>query len=87
MAGKGGKREGAGRKSKAQKLVEAGFVCTHFGAAEQEAFWKSMLKSTDERIKLDAGKYLTDRLYGKPAQAVDMTSKGESLITKLIVNL
>ncbi len=86
MAGKGGKREGAGRKSKAQKLVEAGFVCTHFGAREQEDFWKSMLKSEDERIRLDAGKYLTDRLFGKPAQAVDMTTKGEA-ITQFIVNL
>lgn len=86
MAGKGGKREGAGRKSKAVKLVEAGFVASYWSLLEQEKFWKSMLKSEDERIKLDAGKYLTDRLYGKAPQSVDMTSKGES-IAQIIVNL
>lgn len=86
MAGKGGKREGAGRKSKAVKLVEAGFVAAYWSLLEQEKFWKSMLKSEDERIKLDAGKYLTDRLYGKAPQSVDMTSKGES-IAQIIVNL
>lgn len=70
MAGKGGKREGAGRKSRAVKLMEAGFVCNYFGAIEQEKFWKSMLGSDDEKIRLDAGKYLCDRLYGKAPQAL-----------------
>lgn len=86
MAGKGGKRPGAGRKSKAVKLVEAGFVASYWTALDQERFWKSMLRSEDERIALDAGKYLTDRLYGKAPQSVDMTSKGES-IAQIIVNL
>lgn len=87
MAGKGGSRPGAGRKTNKVKALAAGFVAEYFDLKEQEKLWKSMLKSDDEKIRLDAGKYLTDRLYGKPAQAVDMTSKGESLITKLIVNL
>lgn len=86
MAGKGGVRPGAGRKSKAHKLVEAKFACTFFDEREQQRIWKSMLKSDDERIVLDTAKYLTDRLYGKAAQSVDMTTKGES-IAQVIVNL
>lgn len=73
MAGKGGARPGSGRKSNATKLVEAGFVCNYWGALEQEKFWKSMLACEDDRIKLDAGKYLTDRLYGKASQAVALS--------------
>lgn len=68
MAGKGGKREGAGRKSKAQKLLDAGFICTAFDVETQAKTWKSMLASEDERIVLDTAKYLTDRLYGKATE-------------------
>jgi len=38
-----------------------------------------MLESEDQKIVLDAIKYLTDRLYGKAPQSVDMTSKGEGI--------
>lgn len=86
MGKNGGKRSGAGRKTNAVKLLEAGFACKYFGAIEQEKLWKSLLSSDDENIQLNAAKYLCDRLYGKSAQAVDMTTKGEA-ITQLIVNL
>lgn len=36
-----------------------------------------MLDSKDERIQLDAGKYLMDRIYGKAAQSVDMKHSGD----------
>jgi hypothetical protein len=70
MAGTGGFRRGAGRKSKASKLIEAGFVADWFTADHQKIKWKSFLDSKDERIALDAIKYLTDRVYGKASQAV-----------------
>ena len=35
------------------------------------------LESEDERIALDATKYLTDRLYGKAPQSVDLNHSGE----------
>lgn len=66
MAGTGGKRPGAGRKSNAQRLLDAGFVCPFFGPKVQAATWKKLLGSDDERIVFEAAKYLTDRLYGKP---------------------
>ena len=76
MAGRGGFRNGAGRKSKASKLIEAGFVADWFTADYQQIKWKSFLESKDERIALDATKYLSDRLYGKASQAVEMTGGG-----------
>lgn len=86
MAGKGGSRPGAGRKTNKVKALAAGFVADFFDLPAQAKLWKSMLASDDERIALEAGKYLTDRLYGKAPQSVDMTSKGES-IAQVIVNL
>jgi hypothetical protein len=70
MARTGGFRRGAGRKSNASKLIEAGFVASWFTTEFQEIKSKSFLESEDERIRLDAAKYLTDRLYGKASQAV-----------------
>ena len=38
--------------------------------------WKSFLESEDERIALDACKYLTDRLFGKAPQSVSLDHSG-----------
>ena len=76
MAGTGGFRKGAGRKSKVSKLIQAGFVAPWFTAEFQEIKWKSMVESADERIALDAMKYLTDRLFGRVTRTVDMNHSG-----------
>jgi hypothetical protein len=75
MAGTGGKRPGAGRKSKAAKALEAGFICKAFDLDVQEIKWKQFLNSQDESIQLKAAIYLTDRLYGKPKQQAEVTGK------------
>lgn len=69
----GGKRPGAGRKSNAAKLLEAGFTCAAFGPEVQAKTWKSMLASADENIVLKAAIYLTDRLYGRPLQQTELS--------------
>jgi hypothetical protein len=76
MAGTGGFRKGAGRKSKASKLIEAGFVASWFTAEFQEIKWKSLVDSKDERVSLDAIKYLSDQMFGKPSQFVDLNHSG-----------
>jgi hypothetical protein len=68
---RGGYRKGAGRKSKASKLIQAGFVANWFTDEFQEIKWKSLANSSDERIAIEAMKYLSDRLYGKAKQAVE----------------
>lgn len=87
MTGRGGIRRGAGRKSKASKLVEAGFVASWFTAEFQEIKWKSFIDSDDERIALDATKYLTDRLYGKAAHTLDLTHTGEVTVKRVVADL
>ncbi len=75
MAGRGGFRTGAGRKSKASKFLEAGFVADWFTPDYQRIKWKSFLESEDERIALDATKYLTDRLFGKASQTTVLSGE------------
>lgn len=72
----GGARKGAGRKSKASKLIEAGFIAPWFTHEFQEIRWLRFLSSNDEKIALDATKYLTDRLYGKAALTVTAEHSG-----------
>lgn len=87
MAGRGGIRRGAGRKSKASKLIEAGFVADWFTSEFQEIKWKSFLESDDERIALDATKYLTDRLYGKAPHSLDLNHTADVTINRVIADL
>ena len=65
---RGGKRPGAGRKSNAAKLLEAGFVADWFTQEFQEIKWNQLVTSKDESVALRAMAYLTDRLYGKAKQ-------------------
>lgn len=81
MAGKGGKRPGAGRKPStikgiAKKLPKesAALLLAEINAHEK---WVSLANSTDERIQLETLKYLTDRAYGKARQAIQATVKGD----------
>jgi hypothetical protein len=67
----GGKRKHAGRKSNAAKLLEAGFVAPWFTQKFQEIKWLEFLDSEDAKIRLDACKYLSDRIYGKAAQSIE----------------
>jgi hypothetical protein len=40
---------------------------------DQQRMWTKFLYSEDERVSLDAWKYLNDRVHGKPKQAVENT--------------
>ena len=87
MAGTGGFRRGAGRKSKASRLIEAGFVADWFTSELQEFNWKSFLNSEDERIRFEAMKYLTDRVYGKAPQSVGLIHSGEVAMKRVVSDI
>jgi len=53
---------------------------------DMHAEWKKRLDSEDENIALKTWIYLNDRVYGKPAQAIDHTTQGDK-IANVIVNL
>jgi hypothetical protein len=60
--------------------VKAGFVASGLTAEFQELNWKSLLESGDERIRFEAMKYLTDRVFGKAPQAVALKhSRGSDI--------
>lgn len=84
---RGGYRKGAGRKSKASKLLEAGFVANWFTDDFQEIKWKSLVESSDQRVVLEALKYLSDRLYGKAAQQLDLNHSGEVTLKRVVSDL
>lgn len=84
MKAKGGKRPGAGRKSNAQKLLEAGFAAPYFTTEIQNAKWNQLLESKDENIVLKAMQYLTNRLYGMPKQAIEHEGKDGAPISLLV---
>ena len=72
MAGKGGKRPGAGRKPSTLKGIakrlpreSAELLLAEINA---NAKWVALANSRDERIQLEVLKYLSDRAYGKPRQ-------------------
>ena len=75
------RRAGSRSAAKVQGRAGASFACEHFDA---ERVWKSMLESNDERIRLAAAKYLTDRLYGRAGQAVKLAGEGEHKITVVV---
>lgn len=74
---KGGARTGAGRKSKAELLLDAQAhakaVAGFFTLDVQESTWRELLNSSDEQIRLKALCYLTDKMYGKAHQSVALT--------------
>ncbi len=71
---RGGRRPGAGRKSNALKLQEAGFVANWFTAEFQEIKWNQLVNSKDEMVAVRAMAYLTDRLYGKSKQQHEVST-------------
>jgi hypothetical protein len=80
MDARGGKRKGAGRKSNAQKLLEAqetaSSIASWFTPELQKSKWQALLNSEDEAVQFKAISYLSDRLYGRAAQSVDMNISG-----------
>ncbi len=79
MAGRGGKRLGAGRKPSTIKGIarrlpkeSAELLLVEINAQSK---WISLADSTDERIVLETLKYLTDRAYGKTRQAIEASAE------------
>lgn len=72
---RGGKRPGAGRKPEILKVlhpdIKPATAASILAQHDESAIWTRFLRSRDERIALDAAKYLTDRRDGKAKQAIE----------------
>lgn len=73
MAGNGGRREGAGRKSKAEehKLIEK---LTPLAPSAYKALKEAVEQNQGWAIKL-----FFEYMYGKPKQSTDITTNGNSI--------
>jgi hypothetical protein len=76
----GGKRPGAGRKVGAKTLILKDMSAEILAAANPRAIWTRLLESKDERIVLEAAKYLSNRIHGMPTQAISGDSDGSPII-------
>lgn len=80
----GGPRKGAGRKPKAEKLLIAGFSAPWFTPEFQKTKWQELVASDDDRIAIDAMKYLTDRIHGRAKQQMEVSGpEGGPIPTRL----
>lgn len=66
----GGRRPGAGRKLKALVQVHKVRAVEILASIDEKAVWRSLARSKDERIRLEAMKYLTDRRDGRAYQSI-----------------
>lgn len=70
----GGARLGAGRPPKPQVLVRKALATDILAAVDEVALWQGLLWSENEKIRLEALKYLTDRRDGKAPQSVTLNA-------------
>jgi len=62
-----------GRPTSAEVLARRASAAEVLQEIDQQRMWTKFLYSEDERVSLDAWKYLNDRVHGKPKQAVENT--------------
>ena len=70
----GGRRPGAGRKRGSRTAVQKAAIdvaTAVLSEVKAKEVWKALVTSSDEKIKLEAMKYLTDRAHGKPTQKLE----------------
>jgi|WetSurMetagenome_2_1015567.scaffolds.fasta_scaffold578173_1 hypothetical protein len=80
MAGKGGRIAGSGRKPGAKTLLKRDPSIAILAKCDPEKIWTRLLNSKDDKIVLDALKYLSDRAWGKPMQVIAGDSDGGAIV-------
>ena len=78
-SGYGGKRAGAGRKPKAVTQPLKDISADVLKTVDARAIWIKLLQCDELRIVQDTIKYLTDRVYGKPTQALQVSGGTEPI--------
>ena len=82
----GGKRKNSGRKSTASKILVAGFTAPWFTPELQKTKWQDLVEHPDPKIRVDALKYLTDRIHGRAHQSIDNKHSGDIEVIKRVVS-
>ena len=56
-------------------------------SCDSTAQWKRYLNSEDDRVSLDCWKYLHDRVYGKPKQAIEGDLTIDLAVKRVVTDL
>jgi hypothetical protein len=86
MASKGGKRPGAGRKSKAEEMGLAALLDKCWTQADREKCIRELARLASAG-EMEPIKLLMAYAYGKPTEHKDITSNGKDILTSLTVNV
>jgi hypothetical protein len=88
MAGKGGYRPNAGRKSNAFTQLKRNFAASLLSDKREGELWKKALDSKNEKVALDALKSLTEHKYGKAIQRNENSGpEGEPMEVRVRVDI
>lgn len=81
MAGNGGKRKGAGRKSKAEEQkVNQIFLSALKRLYKKDDDVEAKISFVTELAESQRGQiFIAEHLFGKPKELIDMTSNGEGI--------
>lgn len=83
---RGGKRAGAGRKKAAKTLITKDFALQILSGIDINSKWNEFLNSKDQKVALEAAKYLSNRAFGMPQSNVQLSGDSENPI-KLLVEI
>jgi hypothetical protein len=84
----GGKRQGAGRKSKAAELGLAELIDSVWSIQDQKKVFKQLAddcSDIDFHVRHESRKLLFSYKFGKPKESMDVTSNGETVQTILVL--
>jgi hypothetical protein len=83
----GGKRAGAGRRvgsGNRAKVVAVDIAREALASIDQIGEWQKLMHSKDEKIRLQALSYLTDRAYGKAQTSVNLQGDALKLLVEYV---
>lgn len=86
--GHGGKRPGSGRRTKAEILGLAAMIDEAWPVDDQKSVLAKLAADcvdSDFHIRHEARKLLLAYKFGKPKESMDVTSNGETLLAKLVI--
>jgi hypothetical protein len=76
-----------GRPTTAELMAKRASAAEVLGSVNQQRMWRRFLESPDDKIALDAWKYLNDRVYGKPKQAMQLAREGGSEVQFRVIRV
>jgi hypothetical protein len=82
---RGGKREGAGRKPKVVTEAKRAAWASILSPAQERKLFKELLKSTNEKIKLEAAKFIIEQRDGRAPQKITHEGDADNPVKVILI--